>query len=173
MRFLFFLLLSVALVVGNCTTTTNQLTPPENYKGPFAAQPNVRQGDFWIYQRGDSTRVKSTRPFSNLHFPLWIGKRWRSDVAARRRNQPPTSTGTIPAWLECYVTAFTVVQVPAGSFEAFQCECECHVVAGEGVYQEGCGVSTIWYVPEVKNIIKIRTQSTASSLELLRYRISD
>jgi hypothetical protein len=32
---------------------------------------------------------------------------------------------------------------------------------------------TIWYVPEVKNIVKTKTQSTASSFELVTYRVSE
>jgi len=167
MRFIFFFLGGV-LAVGSCATATNHATPPENYKGPLVSQPDVGQSDFWVYQRGDSTRVKFTRPFSNLDFLLWVGKAWRNDTTARRHNQPATSTGTVPAWLDCHVSAFTTVQVPAGMFEGFQCECECHVVGGEGVYQEGCGVSTIWYVPKVKNVVKIKTQSTASSLEMMQ-----
>ena len=104
MRFLFLrlILLQSALIVGSCATTTNQSTPPENYHGPIAAEPVIQQGDYWIYERGNSTRAKSTRLLSNIKFPLWIGKSWRYDIEARRRNQPTTSTASpIPAWAEC------------------------------------------------------------------------
>ena len=176
MRFVFMLLvlLQSALVVGSCATTINPPTPPENYKGPIAAQPVIQQGDYWIYERGNLTRAKSATLFSNLHFPLWIGKIWRYESGARRPNQPPTSTAsTIPAWTECYVNAYSDVTVAAGSFGAFQCECQCHLVGGEGIYQEGCGVWTIWYVPEVKNVVKTKTESTASSFELVEYKVAD
>jgi len=63
--------------------------------------------------------------------------------------------------------------VQAGRFGAFQCECQCHIVGGEGIYQEGCGVWTIWYVPEVKNVVKIKTESSTSSLELVGYKLAD
>jgi hypothetical protein len=172
--FLLLFLLQSALVVVSCATTINQPTPPENYNGPIAAQPVIQQGDYWIYQRGDSTRAKSTRLLSNLDFPLWIGKTWRYESGARRPSQPPTSTASpIPAWVECYVVAFRDVTVPAGSFGAFQCECQCRLIGGEGFYQEGCGVWTIWYVPEVKNVAKTKTESTASSFELVEYKVSD
>jgi len=49
--------------------------------------------------------------------------------------------------------------VPTVSFGAFQCECQCHLVGGEAFYQEGCGVWTIWYVPEVKNVVKTKTRA--------------
>jgi len=62
--------------------------------------------------------------------------------------------------------------VPAGSFGAFQCECQCHVVGGEGIYQEGCGMWTIWYTPELKNVVKMKTDSTESSFELVEYKVS-
>ena len=100
----FVLLLMSALIVGSCATAVNQSTPPENYKGPIAPQPVIQQGDYWIYERGDSTRLKATTLISNLHFPLWIGKTWRYESGARRSNQPPTSTASpTPAWVECYV----------------------------------------------------------------------
>jgi hypothetical protein len=93
--------------------------PPENYKGPISEQPVIQQGDYWIYERGDLTRAKSTGLISNLHFPLWIGKTWRYNSGAHRPNQPPTSTTSpIPAWVECYVIAFRNVTVPAGTFGA-------------------------------------------------------
>ena len=168
------LLLMSAIIVGSCATTMNQSTPPENYKGPIAAQPVIQQGDYWIYERSDSTRVKATSLIFNLQFPLWLGKTWRYESGARRPNQPPTSTASpTPAWVECYVSGFRAVTVPAGSFGAFQCECQCHIVGGEAFYQEGCGEFTIWYVPEVKNVVKTKTQSTATSFELLGHKVSD
>ena len=176
MRFVFLLLtlLQSTLVVSGCATAINQSTPPENYKGPIASEPVIQPGDYWIYERGNSTRAKSTRLSSNLQFPLWIGKTWRYETGARRPNQPPTSTASpIPAWVECYVTAFSDVTVPAGSFRAFQCDCQCHIVGGERFYQEGCGVWTTWYVPEVKNVVKMKTASTATSFELVDYRVSE
>jgi hypothetical protein len=176
MRFVFLLLVlfQSALVVSGCATATNQSTPPENYKGPIAAEPVIQPGDYWIYERGNSTRAKSTRLIPNLHFPLWIGKTWRYESGARRPNQPPTSTDSpIPAWVECYVTAIGDVTVPAGTFKAFQCECQCNIVGGERFYQEGCGVWTTWYVPEVKNVVKTKTASTASSFELVQYKVSN
>ena len=168
------LLLISTIIVGSCATTMNQSTPPKNYRGPIAAQPVIQQGDYWIYERGDSTRVKATSLIFNLQFPLWLGKTWRYESGARRPNQPPTSTASpTPAWVECYVSGFRAVTVPAGSFGAFQCECQCHIVGGEAFYQEGCGEFTIWYVPEVKNVVKTKTQSTATSFELLGHKVSD
>ena len=49
--------------------------------------------------------------------------------------------------------------MPTVSFGAFQCECQCHLVGGEAFYQEGCGVWTIWYVPEVNNVVKTKTRA--------------
>ncbi len=91
--FLLLVLLQSAFVVS-CATPINQPAPPENYKGPIAAQPVIQQDDYWIYERGYSTRVKSTRLLSNLDFPLWIGKTWRYESGANRPNQPPTSTAS-------------------------------------------------------------------------------
>jgi hypothetical protein len=41
-------------------------------------------------------------------------------------------------------------------------------LGGEAFYQESCGMWTIWYGPEVKNVVKTKTHSTASSFELER-----
>jgi hypothetical protein len=172
--FLRLILLLSAPIVISCAATVNQSTPPANYNGPIAVQPVIHAGDYWIYERPDSTRVKSARLLPNLEFPLWIGKSWRFESEARRRYPPSTSTTSpIPAWAECSVVTFGDITVQAGRFGAFQCECQCHVVGGEGIYQEGCGVWTIWYVPEVKNVVKIKTESSTSSLELVGYKLAD
>lgn len=168
------ILLSSALIVIGCATTVNQSTPPENYKGPIAAEPVIRVGDYWIFERGNSTRAKSTTVIANIEFPLWVGKTWRYDVGAHRHNQPPTTKSSpVPAWAECYVVSFGDITVSAGKFGAFQCDCQCHVVGGEGVYQEGCGMWSIWYVPEVKNIVKIKAETSANSVELVGYKLVD
>jgi hypothetical protein len=160
------------LVLSSCATTTTRPTPPENYQGPIASEPVIRPGDYWIYERGDSTRSKSTRMLSNLQFPLWIGKTWRYDTAARRPNQPPNTPAEIPAWIDCSVAAVNDVSVPAGSFRAFQCECQCLIVGGERFYQEGCGAWTAWYAPEAKNIVKMKGERPTNSFELLEYKVS-
>lgn len=167
-----FLLLGSALLLGGCATTTNQAAPPRNYQGPMASEPVIQAGDYWIYERGDSTRTKSTRMFPSLQFPLWVGKTWRYDTAARRPNQPPNTPAEIPAWVDCSVVALNDVSVPAGSFRAFQCECQCFIVGGERFYQEGCGTWTAWYVPDVKNIVKMKSDRTTNSFELLEYKLS-
>ena len=80
----FVLLLMSALIVGSCATMINQSTPPENYKGPIAAQPVIQQGDYWINERGDSTRVKSYK--SNLQ--LTISSLARKNLALRKWGPP-------------------------------------------------------------------------------------
>ncbi len=94
------LLLGSTLILCACAATANQPAPPQNYQGPMASEPVIRTGDYWIYERGDSTRTKSTGMFTNLSFPLWVGKAWRYDTAARRPNQPPNTPAEIPAWVD-------------------------------------------------------------------------
>jgi hypothetical protein len=159
------------LVLNSCVTPTTQPAPPADYQGPIASEPAIRPGDYWIYERGDSTRTKSARMFSDLQFPLWIGKTWRYDTVARRRNQPLNAPAEIPAWVDCAVVGLNDISVPAGSFRAFQCECQCLIVGGERFYQEGCGAWTAWYAPEAKNIVRMKGESPARAFELLEYKV--
>ena len=169
------LMFSVLLICGlisACVSTTPQASiPPESYKGPIAERPVFQQGDYWVYQRGNSTRVKSTVLAGNIGFPLWIGKTWSYDVEMIRAGQSPTSnTPRMSAISNCYVVAFKQVAVAAGTFEAFECECQCTHQSAH--YEPGCGEWTIWYAPVVKNIIRTRTGGTETSMELIEYRTS-
>jgi hypothetical protein len=158
----------VVTFVTSCATIPTA-TPPENYKGPIAETPIIQKGDFWVYERGNSTRVKSTVLAPNIHFPLWVGKTWSFEAGALERGQAADSKAfRVPTRIECRVIAFNDVTVRAGVFGAFQCECQCRVLSGE--YRPGCGQSTFWYAPEVRNIIRTTTESTASSLDLVEFR---
>jgi hypothetical protein len=163
------LCLSVAL---SHSPTTLASTPPENYKGPVAEPPVLQRGDYWVYQRGNATTVKSTARVTNIEFPLWIGKTWSYDGESLPigRSDPTSKASRIPVRTECSVTAFKQVTVAAGTFGAFECQCSCAVIANK---DRGCGESTIWYAPDVKNIVIRRTESTASSFELVEFRLAD
>jgi hypothetical protein len=166
------LCLGVAL---SCSPTILPSTPPENYQGPVAEAPALQTGDYWVYERGNAQKVKAGAGtvMHNMGFPLWIGKTWVYDIGAHRAGLPPSATQSkIPGWVECSVLSFNQVQVQGGQFGAFICECQCRILGGGGFYQEGCGTSTIWYAPDVKNIVKMKTDSTATSFELVEYRLS-
>ncbi len=165
--------LFVCAVFASCAPTISLVRPPESYKGPLAEQPVLQQGDFWVYALGNGTRTKSTRLFPNIGFPLWVGKTWSYEGETRRRNLPPTSTASpLRTQVTCYVGAFHQVSVTAGTFGAFQCECQCELLPRLVGYQEGCGVWTDWYAAEVKNIIRRKAESTAASFELVEYKAS-
>jgi hypothetical protein len=120
-------------------------------------------------RRGNSTRLKATVLLPNIQFPLWLGKTWSYDVGLLERGQAADSKAFRgAARIECRVVGFNAATVTAGTFDAFQCECQCRVLAGE--YRPGCGQSTFWYAPQVRNIIRTATESTASSLDLVEFR---
>ena len=124
--------------------TTPPERPRENYKGPIAERPMVQRGDYWVYERGNLTKAKSTVLPPNIGFPLWIGKTWNYESEARTSNQPPTATASpMRAQIDCSVTRFDQVAVKAGTFGAFQCECQCQLLTGVGFYQDGCGSVTV------------------------------
>ena len=154
--------------VTSCATQPPPTTPPENYKGPVAERPIIQQGDYWVYERGNLTRAKSGALAANIGFPLWVGKQWSYEGGAVRAGQPATSPSRIRTTMDCHVVAFNQITVTAGAFGAYECECRCtHLDPG---YEPGCGQWTIWYAPDVKNVIKIKTGSTESSMELIEYR---
>jgi len=156
--------------ITSCAPTVFPLNPPETYKGPMAERPVMQQGDFWVYERANTTRAKTTAVAANVGFPLWIGRRWSYEGSAVRAGQPATSPSRITTAIDCDVMAFKQVTVAAGAFEAFECECRCtHLSPG---YEPGCGQWTVWYAPDVKNIIKVKTGSTESSMELIEYKAS-
>ncbi len=166
---LFLLNLVVNGLLTACTPTIPLSTPPENYKEPLAERPVLQQGDYWVYERGNLTRVKTTTLPTNIGFPLWIGKTWSYYSEALPLGHSQTSI-RVPARIDCYAVAFKQVVVAAGAFGAFECECRC--TATDPAWDPWCGSWTIWYAPEVKNIIGTKTESTATSMELVDYRAS-
>ena len=157
--------------VNSCAVTPYGSTRPENYKGPVAERPDIQKGDYWIYQRGDLQKVRSTSLSGNIEFPLWIGKKWSYSGYAIRRGQPSTNPFRITTSNDCYVVGYKQVTVPAGTFWAFECECECNLIAGP--YNEpGCGQWITWYAPDVKNIIRTKAESTDRSIELLEHKVT-
>jgi len=168
--FLLLVFLPSGLLTG-CTPTIPLSTPPENYKGPTAEQPVIQQGEYWIYERANLTKARSTALAANMGFPLWIGKTWSYEGSALPSGQTSTSKAfRIPTRIDCQAVGFGEVTATAGTFGAFQCECQCTVLT-QG-YNPDCGKWTIWYAPEVKNIIKRKTESTATTMELVEYKAS-
>ena len=155
---------------SSCAPTLSSPTPPETYQGPIAERPSVQQGDYWVYERANGTRIKTAGLAANVDFPLWIGRKWSFAGGAVRIGQPATSPFRITTTINCYVVAYKPIEVTAGAFQAFECECQCTHL--DGGLEPGCGQWTIWYAPAVKNVIKLKTESTATSMELIEYKAS-
>lgn len=155
----------------SCSITPYSSTRPENYSGPVAERPEIQKGDYWIYQRGNLTKSKSTSLPSNIEFPLWMGKKWSYGGFAVRRGQPSTNPARVTTNIDCYVLGYKQVTVAAGTFWAFECQCECNAIAAP-YYEPGCGEWTTWYAPEVKNVIRIKAESTDRTAELLEYKLA-
>ena len=169
-----FALFSFALLAhgffSSCASTLSSPNPPETYKGPMAERPSVQQGDYWVYERANGTRIKTAGLVVNVAFPLWIGRKWSFAGSAVRIGQPATSPFQTPTTIDCYVVAYKPIEVSAGAFQAFECECQCTHL--DGGLEPGCGQWTVWYAPAVKNVIKLKTESTATSMELIEYKAS-
>jgi hypothetical protein len=143
--------------------------PPGLYKGPIAEQPVLQQGDYWIYQTVSLARGKTATLAANIGFPLWLGKVWTYDGEPLLQGQPTTSKATrAPTKISCTTVGYREITVVAGTFSAFECECDCTVLSG--TYDSFCGRWSFRYSPEVKNIVKRQTESTLTSVELVEYR---
>ena len=139
--------------IFSCAPAVSPVAPPETYQGSIAEGPTVQKGDYWVYERANTTRTKTTALAANVGFPLWIGRKWSYEGSAVRAGQPATSPSRITTTIDCHVVAFNQITVTAGTFGAFECECRCtHLNPG---YEPGCGQWTIWYAPDVKNLIRM------------------
>src|ERR1051326_1403444 len=107
-------------LISSCAPRIPPVPPPETYKGPVGEQPVLQKGDYWVYQRANQTRAKTTALMSNIGFPLWIGKIWSYDVEMRRAGSPANTPLRNPARVECQATAFKPITVAAGTFDAFE-----------------------------------------------------
>ncbi|HEY3304187.1 MAG TPA: tetratricopeptide repeat protein [Candidatus Binatia bacterium] len=158
---------------GAPTASPEKLTG--NYQGPVAERPSHESGDYWIYVKpgGDRFRVESGNIMLNVEFPLRVGGIWKYRSGALYEGQPQTSKATrATVEIACEATAFKTVTVAAGSFEAFECRCECNVIGRAG-RDKICGEWILWYAPRVKNVIKTKAESTANTFELADYNIRD
>src|SRR5438552_706792 len=156
--------LFLCVLLFSCTPNLPPVTPPESYKGPVAERPVLQQGYYWVYQRPNLTRTKTTALAANIGFPLWIGKIWSYDVEMIRLGAPASTPHRNPARVECQATAFKQTTVAAGTFGAFECDCACtHTVQ---LYEPGCGTWKFWYAPDVSNVLSTATGSTETSIEL-------
>ena len=158
-------------LIYSCTATLPPSTkPPENYQGTIAESPAHQPDDYWIYQKADGSTLR-TRARSypmTIDFPLWLGRTWSYSGSSLTQGQSGPSNATrIPVEATCEVAALKSINVPAGTFEAFECNCTCKVPAD--YFHRGCGWWTLWYAPAVKNVIQVRGDSTASALDLVEY----
>ena len=163
-------ILLISGLIGSCAPGPSSSMLPANYRGPIAEAPILKSGDYWVYERGDGRRVRGTEALlGQLRFPLWVGKSWSFEGVAYFEDDPGKTLSTSTE-VDCEVLSFKQITVTAGTFGAFQCQCQCTVVsAGIGISQD-CGRWTWWYAPEAKNIIQRETESTADYLELVEYQ---
>ena len=156
-----------------CAPATLPQRPTDNYKGPIAEGPILQSDDYWIYRRADGTRMKlgAGTLLSQIEFPLWLGKVWKSASTASKLGGPVTGRRT-PVEIECVAAALESITVTAGTFEAFRCDCQCTVSGMIGVYDDNCGTWIVWYAPQAKNVVMLKTENTADSAELQEHKVS-
>ena len=159
-------------LLAGCAPALPPTAPPEGYKGPVAEGPRLGAGEYWVYERGDGKRMQfgAGSFLGNLRFPLWIGRWWSYPGEATMQRHDPAKAVRLATQIDCKVVAFKSVTVAAGTFEAFECRCGCLVYAP--YVNENCGDWMIWYAPQAKNIVKIKTEASDTSMELIQYKVS-
>jgi lipoprotein NlpI len=162
-------------LIYSCGATLPPSTkPPENYKGVVAESPAHETEDYWIYQRADGSTMKvRARSYPmTIDFPLWVGRTWSySRYSLTLGQSGPSNATRVPVEATCEVAALKSINVPAGTFEAFECNCTCKVPVD--FFHRGCGWWTLWYAPAIKNVIQVRGDSTASALDLVEYKVGN
>lgn len=164
----------LALIAGCAPAVATK--PPENYRGPIAEAPSVEPTYFWRFEAGDGKKylTRPTSALKDVSFPLWLGKTWEYETLRNRtRGESPAAGTPVPMDVECRVASFGSVTVPAGTFDAFECRCDCSErLSILTRYDGSCGSWTFWYSPAAKNYVKVSAESPADSLQLVEYSIT-
>lgn len=102
--------------------------------------------------------------YQGLSFPLFVGKKWRSQYAGFRADQ----NRKWDSRLECEVKVYEPVRVPAGNFDAFRVEC---VDNWEfGYIFSGKKAATRWYAPAAGGVVKYTSEDGEWNYELAAFR---
>lgn len=136
-----------------------------------------RNGDFNLAEsRGPDGSYKRSLPFyPSFSFPLKIGKTWRRNVDFSASDKPGNE---VHAKLEARVAGWESVTVPAGTFMALKIELTGWYVGQNmsGFPLDGRIEDTLWYAPEVHNVVRSEYRDTAGGAtysheiyELMRY----
>lgn len=92
-----------------------------------------------------------------LRFPLFVGKEWSHDYTNIRK------TDTVDRSKRAKVEAYEKVTVPAGVFWAFLIE-----ASNQRLDREYPAYETYWYAPEVKWVVKYKSEEFKWEYELVR-----
>jgi len=163
-------------LVGNCAPSFSPSMPPPNYTGPKAEGPIQKAGNHWVYENAHGRRFTAGAGdlLGELRFPLWVGKSWGFEGGAYEESVDTTKTRRAPLATDvtCEVLSFKQITVIAGNFGAFECQCICELSPVPTDYESFCGKWTLWYAPEVKNIISMDSEGSEGSFQLMQYQIS-
>jgi hypothetical protein len=112
-----------------------------------------------VFDKGTANQVATLRDgkesesylphAGTLDWPLYVGKSWTSRYVYRDLVR---ETSIDPVQYEYRVETYEKVVVPAGTWDAFR-------IASKNV--NGTSLSTIWYAPELKLIVKRINETTA------------
>ena len=156
-------------LIGSCAPSFSPSMPPPNYTGPKAEGPIQKAGHYWVYENAHGRRSTAGAGtlLGQLRFPLWVGKSWRRESEARLGYSARRKGASISSEVVCDVLSFKQITVIAGTFGAFQCACQCIIVDPD----YSCNEWTLWYAPEVENIIRVDAEASDGNWELVEYRI--
>ncbi|MDA8339178.1 MAG: hypothetical protein M0Z70_07755 [Nitrospiraceae bacterium] len=114
--------------------------------------------------------VEECNPYKGaLRFPLWIGKKWSYTFTTTKLAEHGGAGELADRDSDVKVVSYEQIKVPAGTFWAFKIE-EHRVTRGARGPKARLGYnSTVWYSPEVKNIIKVEEDKEVYNRDLIKY----
>jgi hypothetical protein len=122
-----------------------------------------------IFNKEGELKEEFTPYKGSFRFPLFVGKKWNyaySTTKHEKKGQP----GILEDYnVDVKVVSYEQIKLPAGTFWAFKIE-ESKLKWGvkpkpKRVFKH----RTVWYSPEVKNVVKVEEQTEAHNLELTKY----
>lgn len=104
-------------------------------------------------------------PFQRFSFPLAVGKTWQSELV--KRATPVQRYSTVSESMRGTVVGWDRITVPAGTFTALRIDVTTVWHDLDAATVRGTSRETVWYVPEVRNVVLLHRQDYYGDVQIL------
>jgi hypothetical protein len=104
-------------------------------------------------------------PFQRFSFPLMVGKTWEGQLV--KREVPVQRYSTVRESMRGTVVGWDRITVPAGTFTALRIDVTTVWSDVDAAGVRGSSRETVWYVPEVRNVVLLHRQDFFGDLQVL------